>query len=103
VRAGELHCSVSHAVHSHRGVGEGERAAEFGADFGLFNNALTGSFDYFSKTTSNIQATPLDVPTIFGATPPQANVAKVKDQGWEFELTYTLKTNAPPTPMCSTA
>ena len=71
-----------------------ERAATFniGADFGLFNNTLTGSFDYFSKTTSNIQATPLDVPTIFGATPPQANVAKVKDQGWEAELTYTLKT-----------
>jgi TonB-linked SusC/RagA family outer membrane protein len=71
-----------------------ERAATFniGADFGLFNNTLTGSFDYFSKTTSNIQATPLDVPSIFGATPPQANVAKVKDQGWEAELTYTLKT-----------
>lgn len=73
-----------------------ERATtlNIGADFGLFNNALTGSFDYFSKITSNIQATPLDVPTIFGATPPQANVAKVKDQGWEAELTYTLKTKA---------
>ena len=71
-----------------------EKAATFniGADFGLFNNTLTGSFDYFSKITSNIQATPLDVPTIFGATPPQANVAKVKDQGWEAELTYTLRT-----------
>ena len=71
-----------------------ERAATFnvGADFGLFNNTLTGSFDYFNKITSNIQATPLDVPTIFGATPPQANVAKVKDEGWEAELTYTLRT-----------
>jgi len=71
-----------------------ERAATFnaGVDFGLFNNTLTGSFDYFNKITSNIQATPLDVPTIFGATPPQANVAKVKDQGWEVNLTYTLRT-----------
>ncbi|MDB5137600.1 MAG: TonB-dependent receptor [Mucilaginibacter sp.] len=71
-----------------------ERASTFniGADIGLFNNSLTASFDYFNKVTSNIQATPLDVPTIFGATPPQANVAKVRDQGWEAEITYTLKT-----------
>jgi TonB-linked SusC/RagA family outer membrane protein len=71
-----------------------EKAATFnvGINFGLFNDKLTGTFDYFNKVTSNIQATPLDVPTIFGATPPQANVAKVRDQGWELELTYTLKT-----------
>lgn len=63
-----------------------------GFDFGLFHNKLTGSFDYFNKVTSNIQQTPLDVPTIFGAAPPVANVAKVRDMGWEVELTYTWKT-----------
>ncbi len=70
-----------------------ERAATFNAgfDFGLFQNKLTGSFDYFDKTTSNIQQTPLDVPSIFGAAPPTANVAKVQNRGWEAQLTYTLK------------
>lgn len=70
-----------------------ERAATFNAgfDFGLFQNKLTGSFDYFDKTTSNIQQTPLDVPSIFGAAPPTANVAKVQNRGWEAEITYTLK------------
>ncbi|MGN6178731.1 MAG: SusC/RagA family TonB-linked outer membrane protein [Mucilaginibacter sp.] len=71
-----------------------ERAATFnvGTDFRLFNNKLTGSVDYFNKVTSNIEQQPLDVPVLFGAAPPVANVAKVRDQGWEVELTYTLKT-----------
>lgn len=70
-----------------------ERAATFniGTDFGFFNNNLTGSFDYFNKVTSDIEQQPLDVPSIFGAAPPVANVAKVRDQGWELDLTYTLK------------
>jgi TonB-linked SusC/RagA family outer membrane protein len=71
-----------------------ERAATFnvGADFGLFNNTLTGSVDYFNKVTSDIEQRPLDVPALFGAAAPVANVAKVRDQGWEVQLTYTLKT-----------
>ncbi|WDF57324.1 SusC/RagA family TonB-linked outer membrane protein [Mucilaginibacter sp. KACC 22063] len=71
-----------------------ERAHTFniGFDFGLFKNKLTGSFDYFNKVTSNIQQTPLDVPSIFGAAPPVANVAKVGNHGWELELTYNWKT-----------
>lgn len=73
-----------------------ERAATFniGADFRLFNNKLTGSADYFNKVTSDIEQQPLDVPGLFGAAPPVANVAKVRDQGWELELNYTLKTGA---------
>jgi TonB-linked SusC/RagA family outer membrane protein len=71
-----------------------ERAATFniGADFGFFNNNLTGSVDYFNKVTSDIEQAPLDVPSIFGAAAPVANVAKVRDQGWEVTLNYTLKT-----------
>lgn len=71
-----------------------ERAATFniGADFGFFNNTLTGSVDYFNKVTSDIEQPPLDVPALFGAQPPVENVAKVRDQGWEVQLTYTLKT-----------
>ncbi|QQL49982.1 SusC/RagA family TonB-linked outer membrane protein [Mucilaginibacter ginkgonis] len=71
---------------------ERARTLNLGFDFGLFNNKLTGTFEYFNKVTSDIQQTPLDVPSIFGASPPTANVAKVGDRGWEFEITYTLKT-----------
>ncbi|HVW97212.1 MAG TPA: TonB-dependent receptor [Mucilaginibacter sp.] len=71
-----------------------ERAATFnlGLDFGLFNDQLYGSVNYFNKVTSDILQTPTDVPSLFGATPANENVAKVKDHGWEAELTYTLRT-----------
>lgn len=70
-----------------------EEAATFntGIDFGLFRN-FSGSIDYFNKVTRNIQQTPLDVPSVFGAAPPVANVAKVRNSGWEAELSYTWKT-----------
>jgi len=70
-----------------------ERAATFnlGADFSLFNDKLTGSFNYFNKITSDILQAPSDIPLIYGAGPADANVAKVKDQGWEAEVTYTLR------------
>lgn len=73
-----------------------ERAATFniGIDFGLFNDKLYGSFNYFDKTTSDILQSPTDVPSLFGATPANENVAKVRDHGWEAEITYTLKTGS---------
>lgn len=71
---------------------ESDAALNIGIDFGLFNDKLQGSFNYFNKVTKNILQTPTDVPLIFGATPADENVAKVRDQGWELELTYTLKT-----------
>jgi TonB-linked SusC/RagA family outer membrane protein len=71
-----------------------ERAATFniGVDLGLFNDKLVASFDYFNKVTSDILQPRYDVPSIFGAALPDYNVAKVRDKGWDFSLTYNLKT-----------
>jgi TonB-linked SusC/RagA family outer membrane protein len=70
-----------------------ERAATFnvGVDFSLFNDKLSGSFNYFNKVTSDILQVPVDIPSIYGATPADENVAKVRDEGWEAEITYTLR------------
>ena len=70
-----------------------ERAATFnlGVDFSLFNDKLSGSFNYFNKVTSDILQIPVDIPSIYGATPADENVAKVRDVGWEAEVTYTLR------------
>ncbi len=70
-----------------------ERAATFnvGLDFSLFNDKLSGSFNYFNKVTSDILQVPVDIPSIYGATPADENVAKVRDEGWEAEITYTLR------------
>jgi TonB-linked SusC/RagA family outer membrane protein len=67
-------------------------ALNVGLDVGLFNDKLSASFDYFNKTTSNILQPRYDVPSLFGAGLPDYNVAKVKDKGWEFALTYNLRT-----------
>lgn len=73
-----------------------EKAATFniGLDAAFVNNNLTISVDYFNKVTSDILAQRQDVPALFGAGFPDANVAKVKNQGWEATISYTLKTKA---------
>lgn len=60
----------------------------FGMDFGLKNDAITGSFEVFSKTTEDI----LIIPTAIGAFGDGArrfvNAADVKTTGWELSLQY---------------
>jgi TonB-linked SusC/RagA family outer membrane protein len=70
-----------------------EKAAtlNIGVDVGLFNDKLTASFDYFNKVTRDILQSRSDVPSLFGAAIPDYNVAKVRDKGWDFELTYNLR------------
>jgi TonB-dependent starch-binding outer membrane protein SusC len=72
-----------------------EKAATFnvGLDLAFLHNNLKVSADYFNKTTSNILAPRQDVPAIFGAGFPDANVAKVQNRGWEFSANYTLHTH----------
>src|SRR5690606_250754 len=66
-----------------------ERAATFniGADFDFFNAALTLSFDYFNKVTSDILVPPA-VPGVFGTDLPDFNAAKVGNRGWEVSASY---------------
>jgi TonB-linked SusC/RagA family outer membrane protein len=73
-----------------------EKAAtlNIGVDLGFFNNALTASFDYFNKTTSDILQPRYDVPKVFGAGLPDYNVAKVRNKGWEATINYNFNTSA---------
>jgi TonB-dependent starch-binding outer membrane protein SusC len=67
-----------------------EKAASFnvGVDATVFNRRLEIAFDYFNKTTSDILYSRTDVPELFGADFPPYNVAKVKNRGWDFKITY---------------
>ncbi|MBB4078754.1 TonB-linked SusC/RagA family outer membrane protein [Lewinella aquimaris] len=60
----------------------------FGLDFGLSNDALTGSFEVFQKQTEDI----LIVPTAIGAFGDGArrfvNAADLKTTGWELAIQY---------------
>lgn len=66
-----------------------------GVDFGLFNNRLTGTVDYFKKVSDKVllEMTPTDPisaqPTIWQNIP---NVS-IHNQGWEFALNYNSDLN----------
>lgn len=63
---------------------------DFGLDFGLFNNRLTGTLDYFYKYTSDILA-PVEVTSLMGRGVGQSNVGAVSNKGIELMLSYNGK------------
>ena len=62
-----------------------------GIDFGLFNNRLTGTMDYFHKKTKDILIN-LPAPAVHGiASIPKQNSAEVLNQGVELTLVGKIK------------
>ena len=61
-----------------------------GVDFGLFNNRLTGSVDYYNRLTKGIMMD-VDVPKEFALDPYKDNVGKVLNRGIEITLSYNDK------------
>ncbi|RNL84713.1 SusC/RagA family TonB-linked outer membrane protein [Sinomicrobium pectinilyticum] len=66
-----------------------ERAATFnaGVDMDFLEGALSLSFDYFDKVTSDILVAPA-VPGVYGTDLPDFNAGKVGNRGWEVSATY---------------
>lgn len=67
--------------------------ANVGVDFGLFNNQVTGSLEFFDKTTRNILIN-LPAPLVVGnASIPKQNAAAVSNKGIEFNVAYRNQTD----------
>lgn len=65
--------------------------ADIGVDFGLLNNRLTGTIDYFNKKTKDILID-LPAPDVHGITKiPKQNSAQVTNQGIELSLGWQDK------------
>ena len=62
-------------------------AAGIGLDFSLFSNRLSGTFDYFNKTTSNILRV-AQVPEFVGMGAPTINSGEMSNKGYEFSLNF---------------
>lgn len=62
----------------------------FGLDFTLLNNQLSGSFDYFIKTNNGMFIS-VEYPQILGASAPKVNDGKFRARGWEFALNWRDK------------
>ncbi|MBD0832581.1 SusC/RagA family TonB-linked outer membrane protein [Aestuariibaculum sediminum] len=61
----------------------------FGVDFNMFNNNVTGSFDYFTRETSDILTTPPIASVIGEGQQRVLNGATTQTRGWELSLAYS--------------
>lgn len=61
-----------------------------GVDFSVFNNRLSGSFDWYQKTNKGMLVS-LTYPDVLGATAPATNNAQLRVRGWEFQLNWNDK------------
>lgn len=59
---------------------------DFGLDFGLFNNRLNGTFDWYRRDTKDMLAPGMDLPWVVGASAAKQNAADLKTVGWELEF-----------------
>ncbi len=62
----------------------------FGLDFTLLNNRLSGSFDYFIKNNMGMFIS-VEYPQVLGASAPKVNDGKFGARGWEFALNWRDK------------
>lgn len=67
---------------------ESVRSWTVGLDFGLLNNRLQGSFDYFVRTTKNMVGPAPVKPSILGTEQPAVNNSDMRSNGWELELRW---------------
>lgn len=64
------------------------RTWNVGIDFGLLNNRLTGSFDYFTRYTENMVGPAPELPGTLGISAPQTNNCDLKTRGWELAVAW---------------
>lgn len=67
---------------------ETTKQTNVGIDFGLFNQRLTGSFDYYYKKTEDILVRTPYIAAMGEGGEPWINGASMNNQGVEFALTY---------------
>lgn len=67
------------------------RSQNIGLDFGLLNNRLTGSFDYFINNTKDMLVPGLQLPAVLGTSAPASNSADLRTKGWEAAITWADK------------
>lgn len=64
------------------------RTLNFGIDFGLFNNRLTGTFEWYRRQTLGMLDAALELPVVLGTKAPKQNVTDLETKGWEINLNW---------------
>lgn len=83
--------SMQQTVASNNGLSwESIRMSNIGVDFGVFNNRLTFTGDYYIKKTKGILLK-VNLPDVLGVTEPYQNAGVVRNEGWEAVLAWNDK------------
>jgi TonB-linked SusC/RagA family outer membrane protein len=72
---------------------ENVETLNFGVDFGLFADKLSGAFDMYQRRTTGMLTQGKALPGVLGASVPNENAADLLTNGWEVTLTYRNKFN----------
>lgn len=64
------------------------RSWNIGLDFGMLRNRLTGTVDYFERSTLNMVGPAPELPATLGATVPKVNNADMVSRGFEVTLSW---------------
>ncbi|WP_461631749.1 SusC/RagA family TonB-linked outer membrane protein [Labilibaculum euxinus] len=70
---------------------ESIKTTNFGVDFGMLSNRLTGSFDYFERKTEDMVGPGIELPSTLGTAVPVTNNTDLKTYGWELALQWRDK------------
>ncbi|MFS2555972.1 SusC/RagA family TonB-linked outer membrane protein [Bacteroides thetaiotaomicron] len=64
------------------------RTYNVGLDWGLFDNRLTGSFDYFVRQTLDMVGPAPQLPNTLGISAPKTNNCDLSTKGWELSINW---------------
>ncbi len=67
---------------------ESVRSWNIGLDFGMFNNRLQGTFDYYVRTTKDMVGPAPAHPSILGVELPKENNSDMRSNGWDLEVRW---------------
>lgn len=59
-----------------------------GVDFSLFNDRLTGLFEWYQKNTNGMLAPGMQLPAVVGADAPYQNTADMRTRGWDLSVNW---------------
>lgn len=59
-----------------------------GLDWGLFNNRLTSSFEWYIRDTKNMVGPGADLPATLGTDVPRVNNTNLRTSGWDLEIAW---------------
>ncbi len=66
---------------------------DIGLDWSVFNNRLTGTFDWYSRTTKDMIGPAPVLGSVLGTNAPKTNNCDMRTNGWELEIGWRDQVN----------